>query len=100
MEYDKPRASVQSVQSVDSTAHLLKTPQSQGFDGIEAMEKDQNEYLLAAAPTTENLAQLQEHHRSAAEECQAHDLIRAHPAASPRSAFWGEESRSVSKPFL
>ena len=96
LDYDKPRASIQSVQSVGSTAHLLKNPQSQGFDGIEAVDKGQDEYLLAAAPTTENLAQLQEHHRSAAEECQAHDLIRAHPASSPRSAFWGEESRLVS----
>ncbi len=98
LDLNKPLPSIQSVQSAESSAHLLKGSQSLGSDhqvvDDQVVDKDQGEYLLAAAPTTQNLEKLQEH-QSAAEELQAQDLIRAHPSASPRSAFWGEESRWV-----
>ena len=84
-----------SIQSAGSDAQLLKNAQSTGSDGP-ALETDQDAYLLgASAPTTENLAQLQQHQSAAeeAEELHSQDLIRAHPLASPRSAFWGDESR-------
>ena len=87
--------SLQSIQSLGSDAYLLKASQSLGSDGHTVDKDAQDEFLLgASAPTTENLAQLQEH-QSAAEEFQAQDLIRAQHAAAPRSAFWGEDSRSV-----
>ncbi|DBA92675.1 TPA: hypothetical protein ACH3X1_002887 [Trebouxia sp. C0004] len=91
LDLNKPLPSIQSVQSAETNTHLLKGSQSPGPDN-QAVDKDQGEYLLAAAPTTQNLKKLQEH-ESAAEELQAQDLIGAHPAASPRSTFWGEESR-------
>lgn len=101
LDLNKPLQPIQSLQSTGSTAHLLKGSQSLGSDNhvvnSQAVDKDQGEYLLAATPTTQNLEKLQEHH-SAAEELQAQDLIRAHPSASPRSAFWGEESRWVVPP--
>ena len=93
LDLNKPLPSIQSVQSAESSAHLLKGSLSLG-SANQVVDKDQDEYLLAAAPTTRNLEKLQEH-QSAAEELQAQDLIRAHPSASPRSAFWGEESRWV-----
>ena len=93
LDLNKPLPSIQSVQSAESSAHLLKGSQSLGSDN-QVVDKDQDGYLLAAAPTTQNLEKLREH-QSAAEELQAQDLIRAHPSASPRSAFWGEESRWV-----
>ncbi len=101
LDLNKPLPSIQSVQSAESSAHLLKGSQSLGSDhhvvDNQAVDKDQGEFWLAAAPTTQNLEKLQEH-QSAAEELQAQDLIRAHPSASPRSAFWGEESRWVFPP--
>ncbi len=97
LDLNNPLPSIQSVQSAESNAHLLKGSQSSGSDN-QAVDKDQGEYLLAAAPTTQNLEKLQEH-QSAAEELQAQDLIRAHPAASPTSAFWGEESRWAFPPL-
>ena len=78
------------IQSVGSESPALKTSQSMGSDTA-VLDKDQDESLLGSTvPTSENLLQLQQH-QSAAEE----ELIRAHPAASPRSTFWGEESRYV-----
>ena len=71
----------------------MRTSQSIASDTAAVDQDQQGELLLGTSvPTTENLAQLQQHH-SAAEE----DLIRAHPAASPRSTFWGEESRYTCK---
>ena len=82
-------------QSAGSETSVMRTSQSMPSDTV-AVERDQQAELLlgASVPTTENLAQLQQH-QSAAEE----DLIRAHPAESPRSTFWGEESRYACKLF-
>ena len=78
-----------ALQSAGSETSVVRTSQSMASDTAAVDQDQQAELLLrASVPTTENLAQLQQHH-SAAEE----DLIRAHPAESPRSTFWGEESR-------
>lgn len=86
-----PTKTLLPIQSVGSDASVLRTSQSMA-SSTAAMDRDQQAELLlgASVPTTENLAQLQQH-QSAAEE----DLIRAHPVESPRSTFWGEESRYV-----
>ena len=84
---------VKALQSAESETSVVRTSQSIASDTAAVDQDQQGELLLGTSvPTTENLAQLQQHH-SAAEE----DLIRAHPAASPRSTFWGEESRYTCK---
>lgn len=91
-----PGKALLPIQSAGSEALVVRTSQSMASDTA-AIERDQQAELLlgASVPTTENLAQLQQH-QSAAEE----DLIRAHPAGSPGSTFWGEESRYTRKWFL
>lgn len=84
-----PGKTLLPIQSAGSETSVVRTSQSMTSDAA-AVERDQQAQLLlgASVPTTENLAQLQQH-QSAAEE----DLIRAHPVESPRSTFWGKESR-------
>lgn len=85
-----PNKLLPPIQSADSESSVKRTSHSMTSDTAVAMDREQQDELLlpASVPTTENLAQLQQH-QSAAEE----DLIRAHPAESPRSTFWGEECR-------
>ena len=76
-------------QSAGSESSVVRTSQSVASDTRAVDREQQDELLLGASvPTTANLAQ----HKSAEE-----DLIRAHPAESPRSTFWGEESRYTCK---
>lgn len=90
-----PNKVLAPIQSAESETSVMRTSQSMASESALAVDKEQQDELLlgASVPTTENLAQLQQH-QSAAEE----DLIRAHPAESPRSTFWGEESRYACKP--
>ena len=80
----QPRKSSQSFKASQSP---LSESQAGGKDA-------QTDLLLSAsAPTTQNLAQFQQH-QSAAEEAEAEDLIRAHPVDSPqKSTFWMDDSR-------